>query len=496
MNASGSTSAGQFYDLQTQANQSFSDLLIELKSPAGNPQIVIQSLVLTITGGPPQNLGNVVPPQAGTLWALISNIPNAYASGFTLTGNLVVDAKLGGSDENPVINFVPLFDRTQPFSDLTLTKTHSGNFTQGQVGATYAITARNIGAAPTTGTVTVVDNFPPDLIPTAACGTGWICTISTNSVTCTNSNVLAPAASYPPITLTVNVATSAPPAVVNAAVVTGGNDGNSANNTVTDPTTITGGPDLTIAKTANGTFTQGQSGAGYTLTVTNIGGVASSGIVTVIDNVPTGLSPATISGGPSWSCMISGNTATCTTQHPLAPGAAYSPITLTVNVASNAPPSVTNVATVGGGGDLNAANNAATVVTAIARAPDLTIAKSHTGNFTQGQTATYTVTVSNVGGSPTNGLVTVIDELPAGLVPTDVKRHRVDLPNLRPGTELHPQRLSGARAELPGDHDDGERSAQRSCVGDEHRRRVRWRGGRIHRTTPHPIQPLLPPAPT
>jgi hypothetical protein len=105
----------------------------------------------------------------------------------------------------------------------------------------------------------------------------------------------------------------------------------------------------------------------------------------------TGLSPATISGGPSWSCMISGNTATCTNSTLLAPGAAYSPITLTVNVASNAPPTVTNVATVGGGGDLNAANNAATVVTAIARAPDLTTAKSHTGNFTQGQTATYTV---------------------------------------------------------------------------------------------------------
>ena len=87
-----------------------------------------------------------MPPQAGTIWALISNIPNAYASGFTLTGNLVVDAQLGGSDENPVINFVPLFDRTQPFSDLTLTKSHAGNFTQGQVGATYTMTARNIGA--------------------------------------------------------------------------------------------------------------------------------------------------------------------------------------------------------------------------------------------------------------------------------------------------------------------------------------------------------------
>ena len=236
-----------------------------------------------------------MPPQAGTLWALISNIPNAYASGFTLTGNLVVDAQLGGSDENPVINFVPLFDRTQPFSDLTLTKTHSGNFTQGQVGATYTITARNIGAAPTTGTVTVVDNFPPDLIPTAAAGSGWTCTISTNSVTCTRSDALAPAASYPPITLTVNVTSTAPAVgklirrILPAAMT-------AIRPTIQSPIPrpLIAGPDLTITKTANGSFTQGQTGAGYTLTVTNTGGVATSGTVTVIDNLPTGLSPATI----------------------------------------------------------------------------------------------------------------------------------------------------------------------------------------------------------
>ncbi len=150
----------------------------------------------------------------------------------------------------------------------------------------------------------------------------------------------------------------APAEAVNTAVVTGGNDGNSANNTVNDPTTIIRGPDLTIVKTASGSFTQGQSGAGYILTVTNTGGVATSGIVSVIDNLPTGVSPATVSG-PGWSCGISGNTATCTRSDPLAPGASYPPIALTVNVASNAPPSVTNMATVGGGGDLNAANNAA-----------------------------------------------------------------------------------------------------------------------------------------
>jgi uncharacterized repeat protein (TIGR01451 family) len=48
----------------------------------------------------------------------------------------------------------------------------------------------------------------------------------------------------------------------------------------------------------------------------------------------------------------------------------------------------------------------------------LKIAKSHQGNFTQGQAnATYTVTVTNqaTATGPTNGKVTVTDTIPAGL---------------------------------------------------------------------------------
>jgi uncharacterized repeat protein (TIGR01451 family) len=212
------------------------------------------------------------------------------------------------------------------------------------------------------------------------------------------------------------VASTAPSSVVNAAVVTGGNDGNSANNEVNDPTTIIRGADLTIAKTTNGNFTQGQVGAGYMLTVTNSGGIATSGIVTVIDDLPAGLSPAAISG-PGWSCGISGNSTICTRSDPLAPAASYPPIILTVHVASNAPPSVTNLATVGGGGDLNAGNNTAMVATPIARAADLTIAKNHMGNFTQGQSATYTITVTNIGSAPTGATVVVADPMLLPLTP-------------------------------------------------------------------------------
>ena len=61
------------------------------------------------------------------------------------------------------------------------------------------------------------------------------------------------------------------------------------NNTATDPTTIVGGPDLTITKTHAGSFTQGQTGATYTITVSNAGGAPTSGTVTVTDTLPAGL---------------------------------------------------------------------------------------------------------------------------------------------------------------------------------------------------------------
>ena len=51
-------------------------------------------------------------------------------------------------------------------------------------------------------------------------------------------------------------------------------------------------------------------------------------------------------------------------------------------------------------------------------APDMTVSKTHVGNFTRGSNASYTITASNV--SPygsTSGLVTVNDTLPVGITP-------------------------------------------------------------------------------
>jgi len=120
--------------------------------------------------------------------------------------------------------------------DLAITKTHFGNFSQGDTGDTYTINVANIGNLASTGTITVTDVLPTGLTATAISGIGWSANLST--LTCTRSNTLFAGASYPPIVVTVNVSASAPASVTNTATVSGGGDANPANNTASDATTI------------------------------------------------------------------------------------------------------------------------------------------------------------------------------------------------------------------------------------------------------------------
>lgn len=300
--------------------------------------------------------------------------------------------------------------------DMTIAKSHTGNFTQGQIGATYAITATNSGSTATSGTVTVTDTLPAGLTATAMSGTGWSCVLGT--LTCTRSDALAAGASYAVITLTVTVANNAASSVTNVVNVSGGGQVNTSNDSDDDLTTINQVQDLTIAKSHSGNFTQGQVGATYSITATNSGSVPTSGMVTVTDTLPAGLT-ATAIAGTGWSCVL--GTLTCTRSNALAAGSSYPVITLTVTVANNAAASVTNSATVSGGGQSNTANDSATDPTIINQLPDLTIAKSHVGNFTQGQVgAIYSITATNSGFAATSGTVTVTDTLPAGLTATAI----------------------------------------------------------------------------
>ena len=176
-------------------------------------------------------------------------------------------------------------------------------------------------------------------------GSGWSCTPST--LTCTRSDALDAGASYHLITLTVNVANSAPARVINSVTVSGGGEVNVANNAAADPTQIDA-VDLAIAKSHVGSFARGAPGT-YTIIVSNVGTAPStSDPVTVRDVLPTGLS-ATVLTGSGWSCDI--GALSCSRADPLSSGGSYPAITLAVNVATTAPASVMNSATVMGGGE-------------------------------------------------------------------------------------------------------------------------------------------------
>jgi photosystem II stability/assembly factor-like uncharacterized protein len=134
----------------------------------------------------------------------------------------------GGSVSNP-------FAFTILASQLSITKSHSGNFTQGQKGPAYSVTVTNAGAGPTSGTVTATETVPAGLtlvsmIDSGSSGTPtWSCAGNT----CTTGNVLAAGASYPAIAVTVNVAVSAPGQVTNQVSVSGGGPGTARASDVT-----------------------------------------------------------------------------------------------------------------------------------------------------------------------------------------------------------------------------------------------------------------------
>src|SRR5439155_1434342 len=281
---------------------------------------------------------------AGGSYPPITLTVNAAANAPPSVTNVAVVT--GGGDASPANNTAsdPTVIRQLP--DLAIAKTHSGNFTQGQIGATYTLSVTNAGAGPTSGAVTVTDTLPAGLTATGLAGCAWTCTLPT--LTWKPADALAASARYTPTTLTVDVPVTAPPSITIIAVMAGGVDATPLNNSPSVPTVTSHVQDLTLSQPDAVPIAQGQIGATYTLTVTNVGAGPTSGTVTVTDTLPAGLT-ATGLAGSGWTCTLA--TLTCTRSDALAAGASYPPITLTVNVAVTAPPSITNVAVVAGGGD-------------------------------------------------------------------------------------------------------------------------------------------------
>ncbi len=150
---------------------------------------------------------------------------------------------------------------------LTVRSTHSGDFTQGQVGATYTISVGNSGIGSTDGSTITLTDFPaPGLIPASIAGSSWTCTQPAGP--CSRSDILTPGASYPSITVTAAVAPNAPTSVTNQPTVSGG--GSSIAN-ASDATTIDAVPRYANA-------------LAFTTTASVVGGVSTTLTVTYTDD--------------------------------------------------------------------------------------------------------------------------------------------------------------------------------------------------------------------
>lgn len=164
----------------------------------------------------------------------------------------------------PVTTAQALVTATAP--DLTITKTHTGAFTRGDSGRAFTLTVTNSGnVATTSGEVTVVDTLPAGLSATAIAGTGWTCVLGT--LTCKRTGVLGAGTSYPPITVTTDVAANAPATVTNTATVSGGaGELNTANDGASDPVTVNPVPVAPTAGAPSGTPTATPASNRFTIT--------------------------------------------------------------------------------------------------------------------------------------------------------------------------------------------------------------------------------------
>jgi hypothetical protein len=161
------------------------------------------------------------------------------SSGTTTTANSSFGAQAGGTGQTlfAAPGLVPGAGSGSDCSpDLAIGLTHLETTVTPGGTATFLATATNAGAfVSTSGLVTVTVTLVSGLVPTAASGTGWSCSVLGQSATCTRSDVLAPQLSYPPISVTASVTASGPTTLSgNTATVANSLDVNAANDVATD----------------------------------------------------------------------------------------------------------------------------------------------------------------------------------------------------------------------------------------------------------------------
>ncbi len=118
---------------------------------------------------------------------------------------------------------------------------------------------------------------------------------------------------------------------------------------------IPNAPDLIISKShTQASFSQGSSTGVFTITPSNIGGQASSGLITIVDTLPAGMTVASPAIGSGWDCtgLVGASSVSCTSTNVINTNATGNAIKLRVNITDGiAGQFLTNTVTIAGGGE-------------------------------------------------------------------------------------------------------------------------------------------------
>ena len=179
------------------------------------------------------------PTGTGTAYqTILSNVPtppdrpDTFKFGFASSTG-------AGANFHELINLGVETIETPPQPDLTITKSHTGNFFVGGTG-TYTLDVQNLPTAtgPTYGPVTIKDTLPSGFNFVSATGTDWNCSAVGQEVTCVyTGSAISPGESLPTVTLNVNV-TVPQGTYINPAEVSTEADSNLTNNTTQDSTIV------------------------------------------------------------------------------------------------------------------------------------------------------------------------------------------------------------------------------------------------------------------
>ena len=261
-------------------------------------------------------------------------------------------------------------------ADLHLTKNDGTTSLISGGTTTYTLTAINQGSLASSGIITIVDTLPTGLsvangvvVLTGAQSVNWACSAASNVLTCTSTAAIAANGGTSAFAFSANVIGANGTAVINRAAIGGANDPNKPAPTSSTASACTGNdspagcavdqdtisaPLLTLTKSDGSDTVLAGASTNYTLTVTNSGGVATSGTIQIVDVLPsgmsyTGTSPFT-TGNFSCAYTSASLSFTCTSTAAIGIGA-NTVLSLPATVAAGAPSALTNLAQIGGGND-------------------------------------------------------------------------------------------------------------------------------------------------